>query len=239
MRPVILNGIDPTISKNDLVGRMVPINLLPFQGEFVDKKIITERFMAARPRLLHALLTLCSRVKAKLPEVDDGAASRMVGYTRVGEALARIFGHEPGYFSQLYKELITTEQDENAKSHIVTQMMHRQLKKFDEAGLKAHEFDLVTTVHDWTIEAKTFGLVGKIPETSSALSRKMKELNSSGALSDGNYVLHWKRTKKGGQWTATRRTPFAGRTYEFMDAGFEPYAEEMRPHLDFTASVSR
>lgn len=94
-RCVILTSIDPGRLPNDLVGRLLPIDLERIEKDRRQAiEDLEDRFEAMRPRLLGAIFDLAAAVLRELPNVADVRLERMAGFCRILAALDRVRGSD-------------------------------------------------------------------------------------------------------------------------------------------------
>ncbi|MGQ0565474.1 MAG: TOTE conflict system archaeo-eukaryotic primase domain-containing protein [Gemmobacter sp.] len=100
MRPVLIAGIDPTFYRQDLIERIVRVDLKR-PAAYMDE----ETFRAARrekmPRFRGALFSLVAHVLGRVHLIKQ-TSSRFGVFTRVGECIAQARGREEGWFVAAY-----------------------------------------------------------------------------------------------------------------------------------------
>jgi hypothetical protein len=101
-RPVMLNGIVPLVTAQDLTDRVVHIELPQIQT-YRSETDLDADFEKACPRIFGALLDLFSAALATLPNVQIARPPRMADFARLGEAMMRAQGRPPGAFIALYE----------------------------------------------------------------------------------------------------------------------------------------
>jgi hypothetical protein len=102
-RPVALNGINPVVTRPDLLDRAISLHL-PRLAERKTDEQVREAVETAAPAIFAGLLDLyCSALKL-LPKVRDDnlPLPRMADFAQIGEAIAREMGHPRGHFLDLY-----------------------------------------------------------------------------------------------------------------------------------------
>ena len=102
-RPVVINGINPVVSAQDLTDRIVHIDL-PEKPTFRSEIELNAAFEAALPALFGGLLDLFVATLAKLPGVALEKPPRMVDFALLGEAMMQVGDDEPGAFMHLFAE---------------------------------------------------------------------------------------------------------------------------------------
>jgi phage/plasmid primase-like uncharacterized protein len=100
-RPVVINGIAPTVTAQDLADRVIHVELPVI--EYREETELEAAFAEALPAILGGLLDSFAKTLAKLPEVKLERLPRMGDYARLGEAMMRAQGHEAGKFAALYE----------------------------------------------------------------------------------------------------------------------------------------
>ncbi len=96
-RAIILNGIDVGALRGDLADRALVVNLDPItENRRRSEHDLTEQRDAAYPRIFAALLDICCRVLAALPDIKLDAAPRMADFARVLAALDQMHGNTEG-----------------------------------------------------------------------------------------------------------------------------------------------
>ena len=101
-RPVMLNGIVPLVTAQDLTDRVVHIEL-PQIGAYRSETDLDADFAAAWPGIFGGLLDLFSATLACLPSVNLERPPRMADFARLGEAMLRAQGRPAGAFVASYE----------------------------------------------------------------------------------------------------------------------------------------
>ena len=100
-RPVVINGIVPTVTAQDLSDRVIHIELPPIQ-EYRPESEIEEAFGRDAPGILGGLLDLFVATMAQLHRVKIAKPPRMADFARLGEAMTLAMGGNAGDFMALY-----------------------------------------------------------------------------------------------------------------------------------------
>jgi hypothetical protein len=102
-KPIVLNGIASNVTAQDLVDRSVRVDLPTIKARELHSEHMA-RVEATLPALLGGLLNLFAKVLATLPSVSVNVAElpRMADFAKLGEAVARVYGHSPGTFLRIY-----------------------------------------------------------------------------------------------------------------------------------------
>lgn len=83
MRPIIINGIDPIITRGDLLDRSIMLELPSLAGKYKTESDLWADFEKARPRILGALLDAVSCALRNQPCMNPGPAlPRMADFAR-------------------------------------------------------------------------------------------------------------------------------------------------------------
>lgn len=105
-KPIVLNGISVIVTAQDLLDRCLHLDLPTIQKRELAGDM-EERFEAAQPSLLGALLDLFVKVLAKLPSVQipPEQRPRMADFAALGEAVFRVDGEPAGAFLARYNAM--------------------------------------------------------------------------------------------------------------------------------------
>jgi hypothetical protein len=110
-RPVVLNGIVPVVTAQDLADRVVHISL-PELTAYRTEAEIDEEFERDAPSILGGLLDLFAKTLARLPDIRIERPPRMSDFAKLGEAMMRATGKDEGSFLTLY---LTNRRDSVAR----------------------------------------------------------------------------------------------------------------------------
>jgi hypothetical protein len=177
IRPVIISGIDPTVYQQDLIDRLVLIEMVP-PSRRIDDEELAERFSQARARILGGFLTLCSQVMAKLREVDLGDdAPRMAAFARIGEAVACILGHEAGWFLAEYRQMVQLNARDAADGDCVYRMVVQLMANLDTGrdGYEGTSQELLEFMHSEVRKGYLVAAREVIPKNARAMSSKLNK----------------------------------------------------------------
>lgn len=127
-RPVAMNGIAVVATRPDLIDRVIHVDLPTIAPEArrddADTQAGWERDLT---RVLAGLLDLFAAALAILPTVVLTRKQRMADYERLGEAVARALGHQPGEFQQQYADLVRAGIDRALESNAVAQALDKYI----------------------------------------------------------------------------------------------------------------
>jgi hypothetical protein len=104
-RPVILNGIDEFVRRDDLADRSVFLHLAPISP--TDRRAEVEfwrSFRAEYPAILGGILNAIVGGLRELPTLELSALPRMADFARFGEAIGRGLGWPTEAFLSVYAE---------------------------------------------------------------------------------------------------------------------------------------
>ena len=113
IRPVLVSGIDPTANQQDLVERILTVELERPEAYLSDREV-SERFEAMRPKALGALLALAGKIIGAGPLKIPDLTLRMADFAVVGEAVAQELGFAPRWFIDAYTEMLESAAAETA-----------------------------------------------------------------------------------------------------------------------------
>jgi len=102
-RPVIINGIEDFVTRDDLRDRSVTLMLdaIPPERRRDEQSVMLE-FEDARRRIFGALLDALAGALKELPGVPKTGLPRMADFARMGIATERALGWPPGSFMEAY-----------------------------------------------------------------------------------------------------------------------------------------
>lgn len=104
MRPVILNGIDDVVGRQDLVDRSIPISLPAIRDDCRQREDeLWPQFQALRPRLLGALLDAVSCALRRGPSVRLERSPRMADFAHWVVAAEAALPWPEGKFLEAYE----------------------------------------------------------------------------------------------------------------------------------------
>ena len=103
MKPIMINGIEELALRPDLKDRTVAVVLPTIEEEHrIEEGEFWQRFEAARPGILGALLDVMAAGIANLPKVKLSRLPRMADFARWIAACEPALGWEPGSFAEIY-----------------------------------------------------------------------------------------------------------------------------------------
>ena len=145
IRPVIIAGIDPVAHQQDLIERLLIVELRP-PSERIDDETLVDMISEARPRLLGFLLDLVVKVLA-MPAPSNLEGVRMVGFAGVGERVAVALGREPGWFIEWYRAMLAESAEEGADGDCVFQLILMLLANGDGRPLRLTSGQILEALH--------------------------------------------------------------------------------------------
>lgn len=139
-RPVVLNGIVPLVTAQDLADRVVHVELPEVEGYRRESDIRAD-FERDRPLIVGGLLDLFVRTLAKLPEAQVERPPRMADFALLGEAMQMAQGKPPGAFMRLYG----ANRRESVARGLEASPIAQALRDFAETQSKGNRSALVFT----------------------------------------------------------------------------------------------
>ncbi len=104
IRPVILNGIESVVTRQDLITRELVVQLHPIaEGDRRDERALWEAFEAERPALLGALLDAVMSALERAASIDLPRKPRMSDFATWVTAAEPALGWDPGTFLKVYE----------------------------------------------------------------------------------------------------------------------------------------
>lgn len=100
-RPVVVNGIVPVVTAQDLTDRVIHAELPTIQ--YREETELEADFERELPSIMGGLLDLFVKTLAVLPTVKLERLPRMADFAKLGEAMMLAQGHAPGEFLRLYE----------------------------------------------------------------------------------------------------------------------------------------
>lgn len=100
-RPIVCNSIPSVLTAQDVTDRAITLEL-PLIA-YREETEINAAWELVKPSVLGGLLDLFVKTLAQMPSVVLVSPPRMADFTRLGEAMAQVLGHQSGVFDTLYK----------------------------------------------------------------------------------------------------------------------------------------
>jgi len=101
-RPIVINSIPPVVTAQDLMDRVIHIEL-PQLDAYREEETVEAEFEEAAPGIFGGLLDLMVATLARLSLVDWHPRDiRMIDFVRLGESMMTSMGGTRGEFSRLY-----------------------------------------------------------------------------------------------------------------------------------------
>lgn len=101
-RPVVINGIVPLVTAQDLTDRVIHVDLPEI--EYREEVELEAEFADALPSILGGLFDLFVLALAQLPKVKINRPPRMSDFARLGEAMHQAQGGQAGEFVHAYED---------------------------------------------------------------------------------------------------------------------------------------
>jgi hypothetical protein len=176
-RPVIVNGIDPSKYAADLISRMVEIELVKPERRMLESEF-EQRLADTAPRMFGAVVGLVVKVLKLLPQIDPHEFAdnvRLAEFGAIGEATARVFGKEPGWFVEVMVEAQSIAQDEAADDSVTMQALEAMQEPVARHGRFLGTPQELLEVMRQSAEARGMNL-SRLPLTAATLSRELNQL---------------------------------------------------------------
>ncbi|MES2326577.1 MAG: hypothetical protein V4499_04505 [Pseudomonadota bacterium] len=174
IRPVIIAGIDPIAHQQDLIERLLIIELRPPAGR-IDDETLRRMVDEARPKLLGWLLDLVGKVLAMpVPSNLDGA--RMTGFSSVGERVAVTLGYAEGWFMERYRAILAESAEEGAEGDCVFQLVLMLLADADGRPLRMTSGQLLDALHQHVTNRVINVSIKDVPGDPRAMSSRMNRI---------------------------------------------------------------
>ncbi len=100
-RPIICNSIPSVLTAQDVNDRAITLELPRIS--YREESEINAAWEKAKPAIFGGLLDLFVKTLAAMPKVKLVNPPRMADFTRLGEGMAQVLGHQAGTFDVLYK----------------------------------------------------------------------------------------------------------------------------------------
>ena len=158
-----------------------------------DEADTTSGWEHDRPGVFAALLDVFAIALARLPSVVLTEKQRMADFERLGEAVARCLGYDPGEFQKQYAEMVRAGIDRALESNPVAQALDAFIETvmLPWQGTTTHLFDRLDMCgkHDR----------GNWPRSPKGLSDQLRRI-APAFRAKGFEITHVGHTRQGGQW---------------------------------------
>jgi len=147
MRPLMFNGINDIVSRQDLLSRCVLIHLpLILETQRKDEADLWERFEEARPRILLGLLKAVRTALERYGSVSLEKAPRLADFAKFAIAAERGFGFEDG----AVLDVLLRRQEDAALSVLdldpVAKELERHFEREPNADIKGTATDILLQI---------------------------------------------------------------------------------------------
>jgi len=174
IRPVIIAGIDPVAHQQDLIERLLIVELRP-PLERIDDETLVDMINEARPRLLGFLLDLVVKVLA-MPVPSDIGGVRMLGFARVAERVAVALGREPGWFIDWYRAMLAESAEEGADGDCVFQLILMLLANGDGRPLRLTSGQVLEALHQHVANKVITASPADVPSNARAMTSRINRV---------------------------------------------------------------
>ncbi len=132
-RPILMNGIEPFVHREDFLSRTIGITLprIPDNARRLEAEFWTA-FEESRPRILGALLDAVAGALGRLPVVEIERLPRMADFAQWGTAVESALGWERGAFMDAYQRNLNAGADEMLAGDTLTAIIVQLLKHAPE-----------------------------------------------------------------------------------------------------------
>ena len=187
-RCVVLNGIQPGITRPDLLERALPFHLErmgPTQRK--EERTFWATFEAARPRLVGAMFDVLAKAMHRYPTIHLPALPRMADFCRWGYAVADALGVGGAAFLQAYTDAIGAQNTAAIENHPVAAAVLAFFGGRDAIATKedGYEFwsgtaaDLLTALEETAAEQRIDAKAKSWPKAAHILMRRLNEVKSN------------------------------------------------------------
>ena len=174
-RPIIMNGIDEVIGKQDLMNRSIILHLPVIQEEGrQDEESFWDAFEQARPKIFGAILDCISAALRNVDSVRLDKLPRMADFAKWVVAAEEALPWESGEFIKAY----SLNQEEASKSALETDVVASAIKEMLVARRTWKG-----TATEWLEELESGGYVRERaantrawPQTAKAMGKKIKRI---------------------------------------------------------------
>ena len=178
-RPVIVAGIDPTMYQQDLLERVVRVELQKPEAYLNDAQV-EARFQEQWGRMTGAVLTMLSHVMSSVSTEGEGQF-RFGTYSMLGEAVAQRLGFEPGWFTSEFRSRFEEMSSEAAHSDAVFTYLHYMVAS-EGSGVhrrvaRAHE--LWKEMQDWMMSGQITVSRDDAPRNARAMSSRITRIKEA------------------------------------------------------------
>jgi DNA polymerase I-like protein with 3'-5' exonuclease and polymerase domains len=187
-RCMVLNGIQPGVTRPDLLDRTIPFHLERMEAaQRKEEGVFWADFEEARPRLVGAMFTVLAQAMGLYPNIYLSALPRMADFCRWGYAVAEALGTKGYAFLQTYTGAINAQNTAAVENHAVAAAVIALCGGMEKiaAAADTHEFWSGTaanllTVLDETAAAQRIDTKARSwPKAANALMRRLTEVKSN------------------------------------------------------------
>ena len=174
-RVVVLNGIDPEITRGDLAERLIRVDLDPIRTRRTDEEI-EAAFGHIHPRILGTLFDLAAQVLAVLPSIEVERPPRMASFAKVVAAVDQCLATQG---LKRYCAMVQSQVAQAAEGDLFAQALDRFLTASTSGEWEGAASDLLRDLR--TFDAERRDELPKTPQAvGSALSRVATPLRARG-----------------------------------------------------------
>jgi hypothetical protein len=201
-RPIIAAGIDPTMYQQDLIERVVRVELSK-PSRYLNDQQFDAMLKEKLPRFTGAILSLLSQAMGMVHTVEEGS-SRFSTFTRLGECAARTLGKAAGWFTAEYKQRFLDLAEESAQADSVLIFLIRHLASVNsgETRLEATAGVLWEYMQDELRLGQLVVSRDDVPKNPKIMSSRINRIMSVLAQQHGIRVLRGERRSFVFEWSA-------------------------------------
>jgi DNA polymerase I-like protein with 3'-5' exonuclease and polymerase domains len=187
-RCVVLNGIQPGVTRPDLLDRTIPLHLERMKpGQRKEERTFWTAFEAARPRLVGAMFEALAHAMRRYPMVHLPALPRMADFCRWGCAVAEALGLGGAAFLQAYTAAISAQNTAAIENHAVASTVIGWLGGMAAIAAKADgdafwsgtPTQLLTALAETATEQRLDTKAKSWPKAPNVLMRRLNEVKST------------------------------------------------------------
>jgi DNA polymerase I-like protein with 3'-5' exonuclease and polymerase domains len=187
-RCVVLNGIQPGVTRPDLLDRTIPLHLERMEpGQRKEEREFWAAFEVARPRLVGALFAALAQALRRYPTVRLPALPRMADFCRWGYAVAEALDLGGADFLHAYTEAIGVQNTAAIENHPVAAAVLAFFGGRDDIATKkeGHELwsgtaaDLLTALEETAAAQRIDAKAKSWPKAAHILMRRLNEVKSN------------------------------------------------------------
>lgn len=177
-RCIVLNGINPAVTRSDLLDRTIPIILERIsRSKRRAEAEFWEAFEKDRPYILGAMLDILAKAMQIYPSVKIPELPRMADFCRWGYAIAEAMGIGGKTFQAMYEEAIEHQNEVAIDHHPVASAVRVFME--DKASWDGKPSGLLTELDNVAASEKIDQKSRSWPKAAHVLTKRLKEIKSN------------------------------------------------------------